>query len=91
MQCRRTQVPLQDSLASSDDKRVPWLDFHHTFTLVDKLPEGRKAITKWWVFRWDLNGHNGVILAESRMVLETFIQEFGVDYFNIDAPTLTAT
>lgn len=55
--------------------------------LVDKLPEGTKAVAGRLVYRWKLNENNEILRAESRMVISGSTEEFRLDIFDSYAPT----
>lgn len=50
---------------------------NNTFTLVDKVPKGRKAIIGRWMSRWKLDEKIEIVRTKSRMVMKGFTQESG--------------
>ena len=64
---------------------------HQVWTLVDKLPPGRRAISSQWLYRIKHNAHVSIFKYKSRLVARGFTQEEGVDYQDIFAPVARPT
>ena len=62
-----------------------------TFTVVDKLPEGEKAVGSRWVFSYKQDNEGRIVKTKARLVAQGFMQREGVDFFETSAPTPAAS
>lgn len=95
-----TPVSFADAMAREPAEAAAWLeameaemDAHRrngTWTLVDALPVGRKAIGSKWVLVRKPQA-NGATLLKARLTAKGFAQRAGVDYTETFAPTLKYT
>ncbi|CAN0460352.1 unnamed protein product, partial [Scytosiphon promiscuus] len=61
-----------------------------TFTVLDKLPVGEKAVGSRWVFSYKSDKEGMIVKTKARLVAQGFMQREGVDFFQTSAPTPTA-
>ena len=62
----------------------------NTFTVLDKLPEGEKAIGSRWVLSYKSDAEGMITKTKARLVTKWFMQREGVDYLQTSAPTPAA-
>ena len=61
-----------------------------TFTVVDKLPDGEKAVGSRWVFAYKQDKNGNILKTKARLVAQGFMQREGIDFFDTAAPTPAA-
>jgi transposase InsO family protein len=93
-------VSFADAMAREPAEAAAWLEAmeaemaahrrNGTWTLVDALPAGRKAIGSKWVLVRKPQA-NGSVLLKARLTAKGFAQRAGVDYTETFAPTLKYT
>ncbi|CAN0299130.1 unnamed protein product [Ectocarpus fasciculatus] len=61
-----------------------------TFHIVDKLPEGRKAVGSKWVLGWKTDEKGEIVKFKARLVARGFSQVRDVDYSHSSSPCPSA-
>ncbi|CAN0585099.1 unnamed protein product [Laminaria digitata] len=61
-----------------------------TFTVLDKFPEGEKAIGSRWVLAYKSDAEGMITKTKARLAAKGFMQREGVDYLQTSAPTPAA-
>jgi hypothetical protein len=64
---------------------------HCTFTRVDSLPPGRKAVSSRWVFKIKRHANGTIQKYKGRLVAPGFSQLEGIDHFDTYAPVVKHT
>jgi hypothetical protein len=89
-------LTLQQALSSPDsaswsasmDQELASLAKNNTFTIVDTLPPGRKAIGTKWVFKTKFYDTGDEFKKKSRLCAKGFHQRYNVDFTDTYAPVL---
>jgi transposase InsO family protein len=90
----KTPKTFQEAITSPDQaqwrvaiqKEYSSLIKNGTWTEVDKLPNGRKALPTKWVFKIKLNSAGNIERYKARLVVKGFKQIEGLDYTETFAP-----
>ena len=61
-----------------------------TFTVVDDLPHGKKAVGSRWVLSYESDKDGQISKTKARLVVKGFMQREGLDYLRTSAPTPAA-
>lgn len=69
------------------DKEIEGLRQSKTFTVVDQLPQGKKAVGSRWVLNYKADKDGNIVKTEARLVAQGFMKVPGVDFFKTSAPT----
>ena len=72
------------------DAEIKGLQESKTFTVLDILPKGEKAVGSRWVFAYKTVKDGNIIKPKARLVARGFMQREGVDFFRTPAPTPAA-
>ena len=72
------------------DAKIKGLQESKTFTILDSLPKGEKAVGSRWVFAYKTDKDGNIIKPKARLVAKGFMQREGVDFFRTSAPTPAA-
>ena len=72
------------------DAEMNGLKASNTFTVLDKLPEGEKAVGSRWVYSYKQDKDGLIVKTKARLVAQGFMQREGVDFFQTSAPTPAA-
>ena len=62
-----------------------------TFAKVTEIPEECNIVDTKWLYRWKRDSHDMVDRAKARTVAMGYSQVWGVNYFEMFAPTTSAT
>lgn len=66
-------------------------DTTDTFTLSRRKPSESNILGLKWVYGWEVDASGTIVRAMARVVAKGFIQVEGVGYFDMFAPTLSAS
>ena len=72
------------------DSELQGLKDSGTFTVLDSLPVGEKAVGSRWVFAYKKDSEGNIVKTKARLVAQGFMQREGVDFFETSAPTPAA-